>query len=296
METTMAIRAKEILFIIFGTAIYAFGLVYLNIANDLAEGGVTGITLIIRALFGIDPAYTTLIINIPLILIGGKILGKRSFYYTILGTISLSVFLWIWQRVTIEINLDHDLFIVSILAGLVAGFGSGLVYRNGGTTGGADVVARILEQKFGFTMGKSLLVFDIIVLICSLTYLDLKRMMYTLIVSFVFSKVVDVLSSGGYAAKGVMIISNENNVIAELLMSHLERGVTYLHGEGGFSSELKRIVYIVVSPQEINEVKKIVHSIDEKAFISITNVHDVDGEGFTFLKPQRRRFKLKRTS
>ncbi|WP_427814003.1 YitT family protein [Enterococcus sp. 22-H-5-01] len=296
METTMATRAKEILFIIFGTAIYAFGLVYLNIANDLAEGGVTGITLIIRALFGIDPAYTTLIINIPLILIGGKILGKRSFYYTILGTISLSVFLWIWQRVTIEINLDHDLFIVSILAGLVAGFGSGLVYRNGGTTGGADVVARILEQKFGFTMGKSLLVFDIIVLICSLTYLDLKRMMYTLIVSFVFSKVVDVLSSGGYAAKGVMIISNENNVIAELLMSHLERGVTYLHGEGGFSSELKRIVYIVVSPQEINEVKKIVHSIDEKAFISITNVHDVDGEGFTFLKPQRRRFKLKRTS
>lgn len=296
METTMATRAKEILFIIFGTAIYAFGLVYLNIANDLAEGGVTGITLIIRALFGIDPAYTTLIINIPLILIGGKILGKRSFYYTILGTISLSVFLWIWQRVTIEINLDHDLFIVSILAGLVAGFGSGLVYRNGGTTGGADVVARILEQKFGFTMGKSLLFFDIIVLICSLTYLDLKRMMYTLIVSFVFSKVVDVLSSGGYAAKGVMIISNENNVIAELLMSHLERGVTYLHGEGGFSSELKRIVYIVVSPQEINEVKKIVHSIDEKAFISITNVHDVDGEGFTFLKPQRRRFKLKRTS
>ncbi|MFC4771338.1 YitT family protein [Enterococcus hermanniensis] len=296
METTMATRAKEISFIIFGTAIYAFGLVYLNIANDLAEGGVTGITLIIRALFGIDPAYTTLIINIPLILIGGKILGKRSFYYTILGTVSLSVFLWIWQRVTIEINLDHDLFIVSILAGLVAGFGSGLVYRNGGTTGGADVVARILEQKFGFTMGKSLLFFDIIVLICSLTYLDLKRMMYTLIVSFVFSKVVDVLASGGYAAKGVMIISNESNVIAELLMSHLERGVTYLHGEGGFSSELKRIVYIVVSPQEINEVKKIVHSIDEKAFISITNVHDVDGEGFTYLKPQRRRFKLKRTS
>lgn len=256
METTMTTRIKEILFIVVGTAIYAFGLVYLNIANHLAEGGVTGITLIIRALFGIDPAYTTLLINIPLILIGGKILGKRSFYYTILGTVCLSVFLWIWQRIPLQINLDHDLFIVSILAGLFAGFGSGLVYRNGGTTGGADVIARILEQKIGFTMGKSLLIFDIVVLICSLTYLDLKRMMYTLIVSFVFSKVVDVLSSGGYAAKGVMIISNESNVIAELLMAHLERGVTYLHGEGGFSSELKRIVYIVVSQQEINEVKK----------------------------------------
>lgn len=296
METTMTTRFKEILFIVVGTAIYAFGLVYLNIANHLAEGGVTGITLIIRALFGIDPAYTTLLINIPLILIGGKILGKRSFYYTILGTVCLSVFLWIWQRIPLQINLDHDLFIVSILAGLFAGFGSGLVYRNGGTTGGADVIARILEQKIGFTMGKSLLIFDIVVLICSLTYLDLKRMMYTLIVSFVFSKVVDVLSSGGYAAKGVMIISNESNVIAELLMAHLERGVTYLHGEGGFSSELKRIVYIVVSQQEINEVKKIIHSVDEKAFILISNVHDVEGEGFTYLRPQRRRFTLKRSN
>jgi uncharacterized membrane-anchored protein YitT (DUF2179 family) len=120
--------------------------------------------------------------------------------------------------------------------------------------------------------------------------------MYTLIVSFVFSKVVDVLSSGGYAAKGVMIISNESNVIAELLMAHLERGVTYLHGEGGFSSELKRIVYIVVSQQEINEVKKIIHSVDEKAFILISNVHDVEGEGFTYLRPQRRRFTLKRSN
>ncbi|GCF92797.1 membrane protein [Enterococcus florum] len=294
METTTT-RIKEVFFIVLGTAIYAFGLVYLNIANHLAEGGVTGITLIFRALFGIDPAYSTLIINIPLILIGGRVLGKRSFYYTILGTVSLSVFLWIWQRVPLEINLDHDLFIVSILAGLFAGFGSGVVYRYGGTTGGADVIARILEQKKGLTMGKSLLVFDAIVLLCSLTYLDLKRMMYTLIVSFVFSKVVDVLSSGGYTAKGVMIISNQNEAIAQLLMEHLERGVTYMHGEGGFSSELKKIVYIIVAPQELNEVKKIVHHMDEKAFISITNVHDVMGEGFTYLKPQRKRYFLKRS-
>lgn len=294
METSTSTRVKEIFFIVGGTAIYAFGLVYLNIANHLAEGGVTGITLIIRALFGIDPAYTTLLINIPLILIGGKILGKRSFYYTILGTVCLSIFLWIWQRVPFEINLDHDLFIVSLLAGLFAGFGSGLVYRYGGTTGGADVIARILEQKIGFTMGKSLLIFDVIVLLLSLTYLDLKRMMYTLIVSFVFSKVVDVLSSGGYAAKGVMIISNRNEEIAQILMDHLERGVTYIHGEGGFSSDLKKIIYIIVSPQEMNEVKKIIHTVDEKAFISISNVHDVVGEGFTYLKPQRRKFFLKK--
>ncbi|WP_274661637.1 YitT family protein [Enterococcus lactis] len=248
---------KEVLFIIIGTSIYAFGLVYLNIANHLAEGGVSGITLILRALFGIDPAYTTLLINIPLILLGGKILGKRSLAYTVLGTLSLSFFLWIWQRVPLEINLQHDLLIVSLLAGLVAGVGSGIVYRMGGTTGGSDIIARILEQNYGISMGRSLLAFDIIVLLASLTYIDLKRMMYTLIVS----------------------------------MTGLQRGVTFLSGEGAFSGNSKKIIYMVVSSSELTEAKRIVHEIDEKAFLSIINVHEVEGQGFTYLKPQTRLLK-----
>lgn len=162
--------------------------------------------MILRALFGIDPAYTTLLINIPLILLGGKILGKRSLAYTVLGTLSLSFFLWIWQRVPLEINLQHDLLIVSLLAGLVAGVGSGIVYRMGGTTGGSDIIARILEQNYGITMGRSLLAFDIIVLLASLTYIDLKRMMYTLIVSYVFSRVIDSILDGGYSAKGLLVV------------------------------------------------------------------------------------------
>ena len=233
---------KDVLFIVLGSCIYAFGLVTFNIANDLAEGGVTGITLILRALFHFNPAYTTLLINIPLLLIGGKILGKRSLYYTLIGTVSLSVFLWFWQKFPVEINLDHDLLIAALLAGLAAGFGSGLVYRVGGTTGGTDVIARIFEKYFGISMGRSLLLFDVAVLLLSLTYIDVKRMMYTLIVSFVFSRVVD----------------------------------------------------SVVSPREIMEVKRIANEIDEKAFVSIINVHEAIGEGFTYAKPSKqRRFKLK---
>ena len=218
---------KEVVMIMVGTSIYAFGLVYLNIANHLAEGGVSGITLILRALFGIDPAYSTLLINIPLILIGGKILGKRSLAYTVLGTVSLSAFLWIWQRVPLQINLQHDLLIVSLLAGLIAGTGSGLVYRMGGTTGGSDIIARILEKNYGISMGRSLLVLDVIVLLASLTYIDLKRMMYTLIVSYVFSRVIDSILDGGYSAKGILVVSNKNEEIAPLLMTGLERGVTF---------------------------------------------------------------------
>lgn len=282
---------KEVVMIMVGTSIYAFGLVYLNIANHLAEGGVSGITLILRALFGIDPAYSTLLINIPLILIGGKILGKRSLAYTVLGTVSLSAFLWIWQRVPLQINLQHDLLIVSLLAGLIAGTGSGLVYRMGGTTGGSDIIARILEKNYGISMGRSLLVLDVIVLLASLTYIDLKRMMYTLIVSYVFSRVIDSILDGGYSAKGILVVSNKNEEIDPLLMTGLERGVTFLSGEGGFSGHSKKIIYMVVSSSELNEVKRIVHEIDEKAFLSIINVHEVEGEGFTYLKPQTKLFK-----
>ena len=263
----------------------------MNIANQLAEGGVSGITLILKALFGIDPAYSTLFINIPLILIGGKILGKRSLAYTVLGTLSLSAFLWIWQRVPLQINLQHDLLIVSLLAGLVAGIGSGLVYRMGGTTGGSDIIARILEKNYGISMGRSLLALDVIVLLASLSYIDLKRMMYTLIVSYVFSRVIDSILDGGYAAKGILVVSNKNEEIAPLLMTGLERGVTFLSGEGGFSGQSKKIIYIVVSSSEITEVKRIIHDIDEKAFVSVINVHEVEGEGFTYLKPQTKLLK-----
>ncbi|NMP58653.1 YitT family protein [Enterococcus mundtii] len=282
---------KEVFFIILGTSIYAFGLVYLNIANQLAEGGVSGITLILRALFHIDPAYSTLLINIPLILLGGKILGKRALAFTVLGTVSLSVFLWIWQRIPLQINLEHDLLIVSLLAGLIAGVGSGIVYRMGGTTGGSDIIARILEKNHGISMGRSLLAFDVIVLLASLTYIDLKRMMYTLIASYVFSRVIDFILDGGYSAKGILVVSNKSEEIAPLLMTGLQRGVTFLHGEGGFSGVDKKMIYMVVSARELNEVKRIIHEIDEHAFLSILNVHEVEGEGFTYLKPQTRRFK-----
>lgn len=285
---------KDVLFILIGTCMYAFGLVTFNIANDLAEGGVTGITLILRALFQINPAYSTLIINIPLILIGGKILGKHSFYYTIFGTVSLSFFLWIWQKFPVVINLDHDLLIASLLAGLAAGIGSGIVYRVGGTTGGTDVIARILEKNYGVSMGRSLLLFDVLVLLLSLSYIDVKRMMYTLIVSFVFSRVVDSVLDGAYSAKGILIISNHSEDIGEVLMSLLERGVTYLNGEGGFSQVEKKVLYVVVSPSEIMEVKRITNELDPKAFVSVINVHEAIGEGFTYAKPVKNVFKKKK--
>ncbi|WP_122646783.1 YitT family protein [Enterococcus mediterraneensis] len=284
---------KDTLIILLGTFIYAFGLIYFNIPNQLAEGGVTGITLIFRALFGINPALSTLVLNIPIVLLGGKILGRRSFVYTIIGTVALSGWLFFWQHISFAIDIDHDLLIAALLAGLFAGFGSGIIYRVGGTTGGSDVLARILEQKYGISMGRSLLIFDIFVLTASLTYIDLKRMMYTLIFSYVFSRIVDTILDGGYSAKGVLIISDHTDMLTPALMVELQRGVSYIKGEGAYSGTDKNIIYMVVSASEISEVKRIVHEYDERAFVSIINVHEVEGEGFTYMKPRSRLLKRK---
>lgn len=279
---------RDIALIVLGTSVYGFGLVYLNIPNDLAEGGVTGITLIMRALWDINPAYSTLILNIPIILLGGKILGRRSLVYTVIGTFGLSFWLGFWQTVPLLIDLQHDLLIVALLAGLIAGIGSGVVYKVGGTTGGVDVLARILEKNFGITIGRSLLIFDVFVLLLSLTYIDLKRMMYTLIFSYVFARVIDSILDGGYSAKGIIVISNHSEEIAPILMNELERGVTFLNGEGAYSGGNKRIIYMVVSGREISEVKRIVADFDQQAFVSVINVHEVEGEGFTYLRPKSR--------
>lgn len=280
------IHALDLLMIALGCAFYGYGLVNVNIANNLAEGGVTGVTLIIRYWFHIDPAYTTVLINVPLIIIGYRYLGRKSLLYTVYGTLGLSFFIWLWQRISLPINLNvqHDMFLAGILAGFFGGLGSGLIYRFGGTTGGTDVVARILEKQRRISMGKTLLSLDVVVLTLSLSYLNLRQMMYTLLASYVFSKIVDFIQEGSYAARGLIIISPKNEEIADALMRHLDRGISYLKAEGGYSGEDKKVIYSVISSTELTTAKRIIEGIDNSAFISIIDVNEVLGEGFTYDK------------
>lgn len=281
----------DLIVIAAGCGLYAFGLVTINIANGLAEGGITGITLLIRYWWGLDPAYSTLLLNIPLIVIGYRFLGKRALAYTVYGTVLLAGWLWLFQRLPVNLPIHHDLFIAAILAGLFGGIGSGIIYRRGGTTGGSDVIARVVEKQTGIPMGRSLLFFDVVVLTASLSYLNLELMMYTLVASYVFSRIVDFTLEGAYAAKGVLIISTAAEPIAAAIMDELERGVTFLHGEGGFARDRKRIVYAVVAPTEIAAVKRLIEAADPDAFVSILDVHEALGEGFTYQKKPHRLFR-----
>lgn len=282
-----SIRLLDLVMIGIGCAMFAFALVFFNIANHLADGGISGITLILRALFQIDPAYSTILINVPLILIGWRFLGRQSLVYTIYGTLMLSLFLWLWQRVPFVIQLHGDLLLSALGAGLIGGLGSGLLYRYGGTTGGTDIIARIFERFRGVPMGRTLLYLDVVVLLISLVYIDIQHMAYTLIYSYIFSRIVNFTLEGAYAARGVVIVSKNYQAITTDIMDQLERGVSLLNGEGGYSHQPREMLYVVVAPSELHRLRQIISRNDPHAFVSVINVNEALGEGFSYAVPKK---------
>lgn len=287
MKNSKTASLLDLLLIALGTAIYAFGFVNFNMANHLAEGGVAGITLIIHNLTGFDPAYSTILLNVPLFIAGARILGKKSLVLSLYGTLTMSVFIWLWQRIPMVIDINGDLLIAALCAGLCAGVGSGLVFRYGGTTGGTDIVARILEKLFGFQLGQTLLAIDVLVLLASLTYINIQHMMYTLIASFVFSQIVAIIENGGYTIRGMIIITDQSENIAQRIMQDINRGVTYLRGEGAYSGKEKKVLYVALTPTDVRDVKAIIAETDPDAFVSIIDVDEVVSPDFVFDRAER---------
>jgi uncharacterized membrane-anchored protein YitT (DUF2179 family) len=276
------LKFKNIFFILLGSAIFGFGLVNFNMQNNLAEGGFTGITLLLYFLFNIDPSYSNLVLNIPLFFVGWKLLGRTSFYYTILGVISLSVFLWIFQRFPVDMPLKDDMTLAALFAGVFIGVGLGIIFRYGGTTGGVDIIARLVQKYIGWNMGKTMFLFDFLVIITSLIYyLTYTEAMYTLVAVFVAARVIDFIQDGAYAAKGATIISARNEEISAKIMQEMDRGVTILKGQGSYSKQETNVLYCVVSKNEVFRLKQVITSVDPYAFVAVSDVHDVLGEGFT---------------
>lgn len=285
----------DLLMIALGCAIYGISLDMISVPNKLADGGLSGISLILRHFWGINMGLSTLILNIPLILLGYRFMGKRLLAYTIWGTVSLSFFLWFWRSVPIikQLDLEHDLFLSAISAGVLSGIGLGLVFRYNGTSGGTDIIARICQIKFGISSGKMLLFCDAVVLFASLSYLDIKHMMYTLLASFILSRAMDTVQQGAYSARGLLIISDKYEQIGQMIDLKLERGFTYFKALGGYKQDKKRVIYVVVAPREIPAIKQLIKQEDPNAFVSILEVHEALGEGFTY-KQKRHHFFIRK--
>lgn len=277
-----SLKYKNIFFILLGSAIFSFGLVHFNIQNNLGEGGFTGITLLLLFLFNWDPGLMNILLNVPVLIIGWKILGRNTFFYSLIGIFAVSIFIWLFQIYTIHINLLNDMTLAALFAGVFVGVGLGIIFKFGGTTGGVDILARLIHKYWGWSMGRAMFVFDAAVIFTSIiTYLNMIQGMYTLVAVYIAARVIDLIQEGAYAARGATIISSHSESIAEKILKEMDRGVTVLEGRGSFTGERRDVLYCVVGKNEIVRLKNVIDSIDPHAFVAVTSVHDVLGEGFT---------------
>ena len=244
---------KELFFISLGCAIYSFALLHFNVPNQLAEGGGTGIALFLLYAFGLPVSMGTLLVNIPLLILGYKMLDKKTMIYTIYGIFMLTFWIKIFETYHVVIDIGGDRLLASVFGGIIAGIGLGIVFVFGGTTGGVDIIAKIINTYLGFSIGRIIQVLD----------------GFILLLSFMVLKSFPVSDDMG-------------------------RGLTFIKGQGSYSRKDMNIGYCVVSRTEISKLKSLIYGIDPNAFLTITEVHDIMGEGFSFDQPKRIKFTFKK--
>ena len=283
-------KAKNILAIILGAGIFSFGIFFLVIPFHFYEGGATGITLITYYLFKIPVSVMNLAINIPLFFLAWKLLGLRSLYLSLIGTFSVSTWMAIFELIpgshhlqnAVFTALDGDILLACIGSGVILGAGLGIIFNAGGTTGGTDIVARIFNKYTTLSMGRLMLIVDAIVLTTVLiVFQDFRIAAYTLLFILIDTVVIDIVGEGGFAGKGFLVVTSKPDEIAKQITTDLGRGVTFVNGMGYYSQQEMKIIYCVVSRNEMKQMKDLINKIDPFAFITITEAHEILGEGFT---------------
>lgn len=267
----------ELAGITLGAGISAFSTQAFIVQSGLGGGGVGGIALLLFYTLGLPIGVVTLLLNIPLLILGWREVNKKFVLKTLFGIAVLSFMLDILKGVH-PLPLD-DIFLGSLYGGVVGGIGSGIVFRMGGSLGGTDIVAKVIQRKFGLAMGTTSLMLNVAVLLLSGAILGPKRALYTLVSMFAFSRTVDVIQSG-IPAKAVTIMSGRPEELVQSILSDVGRGATFLSGRGAYSAKDQEIIICVVSLPELGRLKRIVREIDPQAFLIVQNASEVVGRGF----------------
>ncbi len=267
----------DIIFLTIGSFIFALSINLFVIPNDLGEGGVTGLTIVFYYIFEWSPGLVNLILNSLLLIAGYRFLGKKTTIYTIISIVLLSLFLHLTESWNVDSN---EVIINAIFGGIFTGVGIGLIMRVGGTTAGTAILARIASKYLGWNVSYSLLFFDLIVVLGSYFVIGIEKVMVTIVMLYVGTKMMEFIIEGLNPKKAVNIITKSPDEMAEQVNTILGRGVTVFFGRGHYTKDAKDILYIIISKQEVIRLKKIVKETDKDAFVAIHDVRDVFGEGF----------------
>ena len=284
----MGIKGKssvllDYILITIGTLIMALGLIYFLEPYTIAPGGVTGLAIVINKILGIPIDVTNLVINIPLFILGLMILGGRFGLKTAYGTLMLSLFIRMFMILLGQnIIMVEDLLLASLYGGVLMGVGLGLVFRAGATTGGTDLGAAILNKYFPkMSIPKMMMALDLlIVALAGIVNRKLETSLYSIISLYILVKIADFIVEDLSYGKAFFIISKESQAIGKQILTVLDRGVTVLKATGFYTGNDREVLLCIVDRTQVTKLKNIVHSIDGSAFIMVTTVHEVLGEGF----------------
>ena len=268
---------KEYIIVALACVVMAFNINYFFVGNKLAEGGVSGLSLIIHYLSNIDVSYLYFALNIPLIILAYIFLGKNFLLKTFFATFVLSVFLKVFASFSEPLD---DILLAAIFGGAINGIAIGIVFYAGGSTGGIDIIAKIINKYTGIPISRILLTTDFIVLSIVAVIFGKVIFMYTLISLVISSKMIDIIQVGIYSAKGITIITTKEDEIRKRIMEDTGRGITLIDAKGGYTQKEIGMLYCVVGQYQLIKVKTIVKEVDPSAFMIVADVHEVIGNGF----------------
>ena len=273
---------RKYLLVLLGSILYAIGFQFFMYPNSIVAGGVVGIAMIINRLAGLPVGMLTILMNVPLFLIAWRHFGPEFLIGSLVG-MGLSSVIVDFFAATFPFVATNDPLLGSIIGGVIKGFGLGLIYFVGATTGGVDIVAKFLRQKFAqINFGTIVLIMDVAIILAYAIILEkYDSAMYSMIGMFVVSKVIDLVLYGIDNSNICYIISeNSDQIIQEIISGHVRRGVTILEGEGAYSHRKKDIIMCVIKRTQIGEIRNLVKSIDENAFFIVVDAKNVFGNGF----------------
>ena len=268
---------KECSIVTIACIVMAFNINYFFLGNKLGQGGVSGLSLILHYLTNIDISYIYLGLNIPLIVIAYLFIGKNFVFKTLFATLVLTIFLKVFG--TFRGPID-DILMASIFGGGINGIAIVTIFYAGGSSGGTDIIAKIINKHYGIAIGKVLLTIDFIILSMVAFIFGKVIFMYTLISLLVSEKMIDIIQEGIYSAKGVTIITNKEEELRKRIMEDTGRGITLINAKGAYTQKEIGMLYCVVGKYQLMKVKNIVKEIDPEAFMIVNQVHEVVGKGF----------------
>lgn len=269
----------DVIEIIVGSIIMAFGISMFLLPCKLSTGGISGLATISYYLFKIPMGITNIVLNIPLFIFSGYKIGKSFFAKSIVGTISLSIFMDIFDKFN---TITTDSFLACIYGGIIVGIGTAIILRANGSTGGSELASNIIkEYNSNIRISNVIVIIDVVVVLLNIIFFkEIEIGLYSAIAIYIMGKIIDILFEGIYFTKLIFIVSDKNEEISKKIGEVIKRGTTGLYGKGMYTQSEKLILMCVATRGDVIRVKKIAKKIDPQAFIIISNAREVFGIGF----------------